>query len=221
MNQKKMRSLILGLVIIVVVLNFSGSCCRSGKYIIIPTNDNPGNPIIKNLDMKFDTQKDLIIVPDCSYRLTYYIHNLDVYEDEESNNPLTFDEFYTYLNELLKGPDITASLVSSRDELMKFYESLKKGRLEFFGNPIMTKNEIRKILSAEDILWKVTLNIWDARRRERPKDSWSSEPRLLALVTDNFVILLHGPQKTLERKTDPLETIEIFLTNPRPRGKIQ
>jgi len=220
-NQKKSRKFILSLVIIVFVLNFTGSCYRSGKYRIIPTNDNPSNPKIKNLGVKFDTQKDLIVVPDCSYRISYYVHNLDVYEDIEFSNPLTFEEFNTHLNELLKGSDITASLVGSRDEFMKFHGSLKTGRLEFFRTPIQTKDEVRKVLTADDILWKVTLNIWDARRKERPKDSWSSEPRLIALVTDNFVILLHGPKKTLENKTDPLKKIEIFLTNPRPQGDIK
>jgi len=219
MTWQKSKHLIFSLVLVIFILNFSSSCFLSEKYRIIPTNSNPGNPQLKNLAEKFDTEKDLIIVPDKSFRLAYCMQSNEIYDWGNQSEAVTFDNFFADLDELLKGTDISAILVSFRPALSKFYDAIKNGDINFYGTSQRTKAEMKELLEEIKIIWQFTINIWDARRNELPKDSWSSEPRLFALVADDFIFLLHGPIRT-ENQEDAANRLEIFLTNPRPQGDI-
>lgn len=221
MNHQKSRHLIFVLVLFIFVLNFSTSCFISKKYQIIPTNNNPKNPLLKNLASKFDTEKDLIVVPDSSFRLTYCVLDNTIYQCGKQRDPLTFEEFSTELNNLLKRRDISASLESSRNALSKLYDTLINEDIYFYGTLQRTKAELKKRLKVLEIAWQVTVNIWDARRNALPKDTWSSEPRIFALVADDFIFLIHGPKRTEGQLKDAPKRLEIFLTNPRPRGDIR
>ena len=221
MNHQKSKRLVFSLILLIFVLSFSTSCFISEKYRIIPTNPNPKNPPLKNLATEFDTEKDLIVVPDKSFRLAYCLLNNEIYEWGEQSDPVTFDEFFADVDDLLKRTEIRASLAHSRNALSKFYDMLKRGDIYFHGTSQRTKVEMKELLEEIEISWKLTINIWDARRNSLLKDSWSSEPRLFALVADDFIILLHGPTRSPERQKDVAEGLEIFLTNPRPQGDIR
>ena len=219
MTRQRLSRYICSLILVIFILNLSSSCFLSKKYQIIPTNPNPGNPKLNNLAEKFDTEKDLIIVPDKSFRLAYCVQSNEIYECGNQSEAVTFDNFFMDLDELLKGTDISANLVGFRPALIRFYAAVKNGYINFYRTSTRTKAETKEFLEEMKIIWKFTINIWDARRNELPKDSWSSEPRLFALVSDNFIFLLHGPKRT-DNLEDAVKRLEVFLTNPRPQGDI-
>lgn len=221
MNIQKSKRLIFTFILFVCLLNFSTSCFISEKYRIIPTNPNPNNPQLKNLATKFDTEKDLIVVPDSSFRLAFCVSDDTIYECGEQTDVVTLDEFLAELRQLMQRTDISASPASYRVEFSKFYDVLKRRDIFFYGTPQRTKKEVKELLLEMEIEWQVTINIWDARRYALPKDSWSSEQRIFALVADDFIFLIHGPKRMEGQQKDSLNRLDVFLTNPRPRGDIR